>query len=138
MKYYFLNINELTEDDSSLILGWFKINDVEIVKETKCIILIALSDLAYGLIKMKNKSNAKYAWTPCDSGECITFERKKSTLKVLYKNNEINLQFEVFYNELLEMIKNISEEMYTLRNAVKNEVAFVDLIKILNSKEYIL
>jgi hypothetical protein len=134
MRYFFHDEMDLLGNDSSLSLGWFSIEDIEIVKETKCILLIALIDLADGLLQLKLKRNGTFAWHPCDSGETVIFRSKNNkAFEMLYKDFKANLDIDLFLPALFQLSKNVSAEMYGLRREVVNEGAYTDLITLINN-----
>ncbi|MCO6173448.1 hypothetical protein NHF50_00160 [Flavobacterium sp. NRK F10] len=127
MEYYFVNKEELVAEDSSLSLGWFKINKVEIVENTYCILTISLSDLINGLVSLNDKKNNFFRWCPCDSGEVLLLEKKNNEVVIKYKEKEIIKSFKSLYEEVLELGSNLLIELEKKRKESVLEAAFIDL-----------
>ena len=133
MKCFFYDKMDLLGEDSSLSLGWFSIEGIEVVKETQCILLIALCELAEGLSQLKIKRSGAFSWQPCDSGETVTFRSKKTLLEMTYKTHRANLTIDLFLSQVLQLAKDVSSEMYSLRKEVENESAYKDVIVMIDN-----
>ncbi len=134
MEYYFLDKEELKKDDSSLSLGWFKIDGMEIVKDKYCMITISLCDLIEGLILLNKKRVKLFKWFPCDSGEVVVLERKEGKVIIKYKSEEIVKNINDFYTEVIKICNDVFFELKKYRYEVVNESAFIDLAQIITSK----
>jgi hypothetical protein len=134
IRYVYNDKEELIDNDSSLILGWFIINDTSFFELTKCILTISLADLLYELDSHRNKKKCKFDWYPSDSGEKVVFEKNNEVLKLKYKNKEINFQYIDFYDEIISTSYSLIKDMYKHRINVKNESPFKDLNNLLPSE----
>lgn len=107
------------------------INDISLFENTKCIITIAITDLAEGLKNLRKHKSGGFLWIPADSGEKILFQRSGNKISFQHKTKKIEIEFDLFYKSVYDLGNKLVTELLHFRNEVVNESAYIYLINIL-------
>ncbi|NJM80232.1 MAG: hypothetical protein HC854_12565 [Flavobacterium sp.] len=132
MEYFFINTDDLTTSDSSLSLGWFKIDEIIIVNDSYCILTISLCDLLEGVISLKNDKIKNFKWILSDNGQIVFLERKKNSIVIKYKSYELRKGMDDLYQEIIDLGNQLINELENNRKEVYEEAAFIDLKRVIN------
>ena len=133
IKYIFLNSTDLLETDSSLSMGWFVIDGNTLFENTKCMVAIALTDLAEGMQYLTRHKSGGFSWIPADSGETVLFRRSGNKISFQYKAKKIETEFDLFYRSVYDSVNTLAAELLHFRDEVATESAYVDLTNILKN-----
>lgn len=133
IKYIFSNPEDLLEEDSSLSLGWFVMDNINVFEHTKCMVIIAIADLAEGLKHLRKYKSGGFAWNPADNGETVLFQRSGNKISFRYKTQKKEIEFDLFYKSVYDSGNALATELFLFRHEVTTETAYIDLINTLKN-----